>query len=434
MTIRQKLLVVAVLLLGIFLRLHHYDLYPQRGATSDEYTYSFLGLSLLTKGLPISWSYFGAYNNRQDLTIDRLYFPIVWPYFDHPPLNGLLVASWAIINGQRTFESVRLQTIRLVPIFLTTISSVLLFLLSKRLYSVRVAFLALLIYSTATIMVVSSRVVLAENLLTPIFLGALLYYVSVKNKMNGKQAILLGILSVLAVWTKEVGIVVAITILSLGIYDRVRWRKLLIIALVTILGISGYIGYGFFYDKDVFLAIITTQASRLIGPETFWMLTSTPVLINKIYYDGWYLFGLLSLFILFTDIRKNYYLLMPFLLYFLLLLATLTSQGEMGWYMIPLYPFMAMASARILSHVWEKPSWSLLLMILVVAMPLVHYGIEIPFGLTQGRFRLFLGISFLPYLLLFLFRYPSIIRLQRLSILLFLFLTGLATYLYIHPA
>src|SRR3989344_3403790 len=122
MTTAQKLFVGAILVLGIILRFHNYDVYPQRGATSDEYTYSFLGQSLLTKGVPISWSYFDAYKNREDLTIDKLYFPIVWPYFDHPPLNGLVVALWAIARGETTFEQIQLSTIRLVPIALTTIS------------------------------------------------------------------------------------------------------------------------------------------------------------------------------------------------------------------------------------------------------------------------------------------------------------------------
>ena len=93
MTKLQILLMICVLFAGLLLRLNNYSVYPQRGATSDEYSYSFLGVSLLTKHVPISWSAVSAYKNRSDLTIKNLYFPIVSPYFDHPPLNGLLVGG-----------------------------------------------------------------------------------------------------------------------------------------------------------------------------------------------------------------------------------------------------------------------------------------------------------------------------------------------------
>ena len=72
----RYIFIACIVLLGFFLKLHNYTVYPQRGATSDEYTYSFLGLSLLTKHIPISWSYFSAYKHREDLTIKVFIFPL----------------------------------------------------------------------------------------------------------------------------------------------------------------------------------------------------------------------------------------------------------------------------------------------------------------------------------------------------------------------
>ncbi|HLC95304.1 MAG TPA: glycosyltransferase family 39 protein, partial [Patescibacteria group bacterium] len=394
MTTAQKLFVGAILVLGIILRFHNYDVYPQRGATSDEYTYSFLGQSLLTKGVPISWSYFDAYKNREDLTIDKLYFPIVWPYFDHPPLNGLVVAMWAIARGETTFEQIQLSTIRLVPIALTTISSVLLFLLLERHYTYPVAVLGLLIYQTSTIMVVSSRVVMAENLLTPILLGALLYYDRVRKKVLLKNATVLGILSGLALWTKELGIVVGMSLVALLVYDKQKIRHIAVIIAGLIVATLGYIVYGFAYDKEVFLAIVGAQATRMVGPQTLWLLTSRPVLINKIFYDGWYIFGIIACFVCFMDMRKHIRWLLPFFLYFVLLLGTLTQEGEMGWYMIVAYPFMAAAAAVVLAPAWKKPHGMLTIAILFIGLSLFYYMIEVPFGITVTRFRLFLGLIF----------------------------------------
>src|SRR5258708_39769402 len=98
-------IVIFILFIGLILRLHNYALYPQRGASSDEYTYSFLGISLLTKGVPESWSNLTAYKNKYDLTVRKLYFPMIYPYYDHPPLNGLLVLGWSILNGKTKFEN-----------------------------------------------------------------------------------------------------------------------------------------------------------------------------------------------------------------------------------------------------------------------------------------------------------------------------------------
>ncbi len=79
MTKLRILLVVLILLVGLILRLHNYSVYPQRGATSDEYSYSFLGVSLLTKGVPVSWSAVSAYKHRSDLTIKNINFPSAGP-------------------------------------------------------------------------------------------------------------------------------------------------------------------------------------------------------------------------------------------------------------------------------------------------------------------------------------------------------------------
>ncbi|MEK7065402.1 MAG: glycosyltransferase family 39 protein, partial [Patescibacteria group bacterium] len=429
------LLVVTVLVMGTILRFHNYDVYPQRGATSDEYTYAFLGQSLLTKGVPISWSYFGAYKNREDLTIKKLYFPIVWPYFDHPPLNGIVVATWAIAKGEMTFEQITLSTIRQIPIVLTAISSLLLFLLLYRTYGYGVGLLALVIYSTSTIMVVSSRVVMAENLLTPLLLGALLYYDRVRKRLDMRGAVVLGILSGLAIWTKELGIVVFLSVVAFLFYDRDKVQKKGVVTAILLLAVLGYVFYGFSYDKEVFLAIVATQASRMVGPETLWMLMSRPVLINKVFYDGWYLFGIVAVFAGFSDWKKHFRILVPFFIYFILLVGSLTREGEMGWYMIVAYPFLCAAASITLTDWWKKPNGMVLVAALIVGLSLLHYLVELPFGITITRFRLFLAVLCVPYIAAYVFhRDRLVVRIQRAMMGMLLLTTTFHTYFYIHPA
>lgn len=428
------ILVVCIIIVSLALRLHNYSIYPQRGASSDEYTYSFLGVSLLTKGVPISWSAFPVYKNKYNLTIRKLYFSIVYPYFDHPPLNGILVGGWAMLFGQNVFEKIDLKTIRLVPIFLSVISSLLVFLLGLRLFDYKTGIWALMIYTTTTIFVMNTRVVFAENLLTPLFLGALYIFSIIGNKLGIKTAIMFGILSGLSFWTKELGIVVFFTLFYLFVTEKARPRLIFILCSVFTLFVLLYIAYGNYYDRDLFWQIIFLQSNRHIGPQTLFYLTSTPIIVNKIYYDGWYFFGLLSIFFSLFDFKKNKLIAVGAAAYFILLIFSLTKEGEMGWYMIPLFPFMALASSRILVESLKKQSWFIFVLLLFVGLSQIKLIYENNFGLTPMQFRILLMILFGPFIMILLLKKEKLFNLLGETWFYF-FIIGniILTYNYIHP-
>lgn len=435
MNILKKGVIVVILLLGLILRLHNYETYPQRGASSDEYSYSFLGVSLLTKGIPISWSAFPAYKNLEHLTINKIYFPIVYPYFDHPPLNGLLVGSFALLNNQDTFEKIELKTIRLVPIFLSFITMILVFLLTNKLYGYKTGAWALFIYATTTIVIMNSRVVFAENLLTPLFLEAVYLFVLFKNKLDYKKSILFGLLAGASFWTKELGIVVFFTLVFLFLHERIKLKYILVFFLVSILIMLGYVAYGIYYDKDVFFQILALQSEREIGPKTLSYLMSTPIIVNKIYYDGWYFLGLLSLFLTLFDFKKHKMIVIPTMSYFLLMIFSLTQEGEMGWYMIPLFPFMAIASAALFVEGITKQSWFVMLMMLFIGLYNIRYLFEANFGLAPIQFRTMMIILFLPFLISAVFRKERLFSfLSQFWFYFFILTNSIMSYTYIHPA
>lgn len=427
--------VVFILFLGLILRLHNYSLYPQRGASSDEYTYSFLGVSLLTKHVPISWSAYPAYKNLQHLTIDNLYFPIVYPYFDHPPFAGIIVGGWSILFGQDSFLEVKLKTVRLVPIFLSTVSQTLVFLLGWRIFNFKTGIWALLICSTTTIFAVSSRVVFAENVLTPLVLLAIYFFHVFKNKITTAKTAILSILCGLSFWTKELGIATFLTMLYFFISYNIKPKFLILLVFMSTLLILAYGLYGMYFDWDLFRKVISLQADRDIGPRTLLYLISTPIIVNKVYFDGWYLFGIVSFFLSFFDYNKNKLLIIPSLIYFILLIFSLTEQGEMGWYMIPMFPFMAIFSARLLVDSLNKQSIFVTLMVLIVGLYNIHYLYEVPFGLTPFAFRLFMIIMFGPFILALLFNKRKIFRLLGNAwFYIFIVSNVFLTYNYIHPA
>ncbi|KKR91524.1 MAG: hypothetical protein UU42_C0010G0019 [Candidatus Woesebacteria bacterium GW2011_GWA1_41_13b] len=434
MKFKQWAIIGLVLLFGIFLKIHNYDIYPQRGATSDEYTYSFLGVSLLTKGIPISWSHFSGYKNREDLSIKGIYFPIVWPYFDHPPLNGLVVGWWSLLWGGNTFETIQLSVIRIVPIVLSTVSSLLIYLIARRRYGFQVGLWALLIYTTSTVMAIQGRVVLAENLLTPLLLSAIYLY-DQKKRQTPMVAIALGIVSGLSLWTKEVGISVFLMLLALMIMDRTRIWHMATFIFVVMLFILGYVTYGMYYNSGIFWNIVTTQATREVGPKTLIYLLTTPIIINKIYYDGWYFLGFLSLFAGLLQAERLKVILVAAFTYFLLLLVLLTVGGEIGWYLIPLFPFMAIATSLLLVDSLKTDNWYVFALLLFVGFYLIEQIYQKNFGLTVGQFRLLTGVLFAPFIWATLLKKKNAFQ-DLGSLYFYSFIAGSAylTYMYVHPA
>lgn len=428
-------ILVSVLVVSLILRFHNYEIYPQRGATSDEYTYSFLGMSLIKNHVPISWSAFPVYKNRRDLTIRNLYFPIVSPYFDHPPLNGFLTGGLSLLVGQNTFEKVDLKTIRLVPIFLSFIASILVFFMSLRLFNYKTAVWALLIYSTTTIFVISGRIALSENLLTPLFLGSVYLFFLWGNNISYKKAVILGVISGLSFWTKELGIVVFFTLFYFFKTEKIQLKPFLAFLTTSLLIISLYALYGAYYDWDLFVKIWSLQSSREIGPQTLFMLLNNPILVNKPYADGWYFFGFLALFFALFEYKENKFAVVPAFFYFLLLLFSLTRHGEMGWYVIPLFPFMAIASARFLAQGIEKKSWAVFALLLFVGFYELTFLFQENFGLVPMQFRIFLVFLFAPFIALQLYHKEGAFR-KLAHIWFYLLILGniILTYSYVHPS
>lgn len=436
MNIRQTLTVIAVLLLSFLLHLHNYTHYPQRGASSDEYTYSFMGISLITKGVPSSWSNFAAYaqTKHYDLIIDHLYFWIVEPYFDHPPLNGLLVGSWALLNGENTFEKIQLSTIRMVPIALSVVTTYLIFLLGNTLLGFQTGVWASLIYATSTIMVVNSRVVFAENLLTPLFLFALYIYSRIKKPMKIKNALTLGLLSGLAIWTKEAGITIYFTILFLFLIDRQKIKPILVTTGMTALGILLYISYGMHYNGKLFWEILSLQSTRLIGPDTLHLLLTKPIIVNKVFFDGWYLLGFVTILWTLLDTQRYKLIAIPAVIYLLFQLVGINREGEMGWYMIPMFPFFSLAIGALAVKHLPKRNLMIVLVILFVGLSYVLNFYEPAFGLTPTVYRIIFALLLGPPLFIYLFGSDQWVgRFNSAWFSLLIFISAIQTYFYIHP-
>src|SRR3989338_5565310 len=131
-----------IVILGFLLRSHNLYTWPREGATFDEYAWTWLGINLIQKQTPISWSSQPQYTNREHLIYRGARFFLVKPYLEHPPVFGLVVGSFALLNGARDMYDIDIKTIRPLALLLGVVSTVLVFLLTKELYDRKTAFFA----------------------------------------------------------------------------------------------------------------------------------------------------------------------------------------------------------------------------------------------------------------------------------------------------
>lgn len=177
------------------------------------------------------------------------------------------------------------------------------------------------------------------------------------------------------------------------------------------------------------------QSSRPIGSQTLLLLLTKPIIVNKVFYDGWYLLGFLCLFFLFTDVRRYKVVVIPAFTYLLFQLVGINREGEMGWYMIPLFPFFALAPAIIAREYLVQRNFILILFLLIVGLSYIQNLYEPAFGLTPAIYRLLLILLLGPAFALFLCASDELWKkYAKLTFYVLLFIGALQTYWYVHPA
>ena len=129
-------------------------------------------------------------------------------------------------------------------------------LLAKKVFSHIIGLIATLLYATTPTIVLANRLSLTENLLAPLALLVLIILLnppkSPKNSLI--QVAILGVISALAFLTKQIGLAVSMSLISIY-WLRQQWRSILIIAGLTGLAIFIYLGFGFYYDGNLFLKL-----------------------------------------------------------------------------------------------------------------------------------------------------------------------------------
>ncbi len=250
-----SLLLVVVLSVALGLRLNGYTSDPAPGANYDGLGWAWQGQSLILQHVPHAWSWQTSYHPSSFVTEPNgIHLPLVSPYFDHPPLFGLLVGGSAVIAGEQTQASVTEGVIRLVPIALSLVTIVLLYVLVRRVTGKDwIALMAAAAFAVSPAMVLTGRLVESEALLTPLLLAAVILALRVRDGAGRRYIAGLVLVCLISPLVKEPGVIVAVV--ASAILLTSSRRRLWALPLVGMtFGVGLYLVYAASLDWSLFIA------------------------------------------------------------------------------------------------------------------------------------------------------------------------------------
>lgn len=363
----SELVVVAVVVvLGLLLRYHGLSRVPLPGESMDEYSNSWVGLSLIRLGVPVGRSGLLGYgeNDYRYINVDGVFattaggspLEINKPWFDHPPGLGLITGGYAYLRGARVFEDTTARLIRIPMLGFSVMTMLGVYVLTKLIMGMGTARLALLLIATSPLIVVTSRMVQAENALVSLWLWSLIFLKLYSDKKEVRWLLMGAIVAGLTTWFKVTGVAVVLSGLIILISNNKKWREGLkeagVFGLIGAAFLSLFIIYGWVYDWDLFWKVWLSNSSRPynIGFEAiFNLLTSTKVTVSKYLSDGWPLIGWIAVM---WRLQKKWgerekFLLVPLGVYLALFLWM--GSSAYGWYRIPLLPFLYILTALLIN-------------------------------------------------------------------------------------
>lgn len=381
-------ILAGILILGFALRIYNHTAWPREGATFDEYAWTWLGVNLLTKGVPISWSPHPQYEKRTHYVAPGgARFWLVEPYLEHPPVFGLIAGGYAILRGARDMYQVSFAHMRELALILGIIAIGVVYLFGSRLYGTEVGLLSSLLYAVIPSVVVGSRILQNENFFIPIFLGILLLIHRYERSGEMRYVYLAGVFAGLVTLAKVPWIAASVSAVSLLIMNK-RWKEAVKFVLIVLAIFSLFIIYGMVWDAKLFFSLWGLQLARYdMAFDSIFALMTQPYLVDRYYTDGWIYAGWLAwLILLLRDSRKYRYLVFGLLGYFLVYITAIPNEPGHGWYRYPFYPFLIVSLAVFIRD-WREKFLASSFLMLGIALSLLAHTWEVVFGFSYSVYR-----------------------------------------------
>jgi len=360
---------VFVVVLALIVRKKNYAEIPIPGQSVDEYSYSWVGLSLIKDGMPVGVSGIDGYKNSLSryINVDRFFqtvstgnsLTINYPWMDHPPLLGLITGGYAYLSGARVFEDVTSYIIRKPIIIISTISVALLMVYCWINFNFLTAVIGGLIYATTPLIVLSGRMIQAENAIIPCLLACMisvsLYLKTKKDAWLFISALIAGVATLFKLTALTCHLFVLFALLNNYKKDKINkfindFGFFLLISLpITFL----FVIYGSVYGLENFKNILFSNYNRFygIGPNSLielirnQRLTQHKFLPEASIISGWIIFiGFL--------IKKPKDIATKLVIWsiFSYLITYIFFGGQpYGWYTFPFWPLLVIVLSKFLS-------------------------------------------------------------------------------------
>ncbi|MDP2946870.1 MAG: glycosyltransferase family 39 protein [Nanoarchaeota archaeon] len=353
---------ILISFLGYKLRLQKFSSFPPINDTGDEYKYAFNGISLIKNGVPESWSWWDDYGKFPIKNFRGTQFRMVKPYFDEPPLFGLMMGSYAISKGMDSYDKVDAGALRWPMLKIGALNIFLLFVLIYFASGLKEAVVASLLYATIPTIVLSSRMPFAENVLISVLLFCLICLRFFLRNNSKILLILFSIASSSAILMKQVGVYIPATLFLLLLSQK-KYKPAITVAIFALIFFGIWFAYGYHYNWQLFIHLQQVFSGReLYLPTMIINLFDTFRIAEKtMSSDGLLIFGWVSLaafpfiFNYKEDKNKLSRLIVEISSGIYLILIAIMSGHLKGWYRYPVFPFACWASAAIFLRILENP-------------------------------------------------------------------------------
>lgn len=347
--------------LHLGLRLQDYDAVPDFRENGDELFATWNGWQLLEDGTTAGWSLWaGAYPDGV-VSVERLpYFGLRWdivrPYLEHPPLLHLLAGAAAHLGGAKHFAHSRLVHTRLVPISLSVVVLLLLFLIARRFDPGGFSpWIAGILYATLPLTAIQGRVIKEEALVTPLALGSVWCFLRWRDDSKQRWLYVGALLAGACILAKVPAFAFAIAFVALVLAEG-RLRSALSAGVVVLAMGALLFAYGAYVDWDAFVEASRSQGHRPTHPNIFIRWFHHGLINHNTVGRGWAIFLWLATAVELgsLQVRQGRVLVIPLVLYWLAITVG-AGNWTFGWYMMPLYPILCIAAGRYLWRLWQQP-------------------------------------------------------------------------------
>lgn len=364
----KLLLFFLILVLALFVRKRNYAEIPIPGQSLDEYSYSWVGLSLFEIGMPVASSGMGGYKNilPRYVNVDRFFqtvssgdpITINYPWMDHPPLLGLITGGYAYLSGVKVFEDTTSYIIRKPIIIISTISVGLLMIYCWVNFGYFTSIIGGLIYGTTPLVVLSGRMIQAENAIIPSLLACMICISMYFKRKNDYWLLLAALSSGIATLFKLTGFVCNLFVLfalldKYKTINKVFWKDFLFFLTISLPISFLFVIFGAVYGLDNFKNILFSNYNRFygIGPNSIielirnQRLTQHKFLPEVSIISGWLVF----LGLIIKKQRNTGVKLTLFAIFSYLIVYIFFGSQPYGWYTFPFWTFLIVVLAKFLT-------------------------------------------------------------------------------------